>query len=156
MPPPRSLAADGCGLLLQTGLILRHVLIDFLDCALVGVAILFLKQAGEDVEFAGGPIQIVIGEFSPPRFGLASDLLPLAFEYVFVYGRILLILSEAVPVCAGARGSIMRRFFKLFLSARWHHLMGTFAATLRKCSATRSGVSPLLINASAPAESAAC
>ena len=34
--------------------------------------------------------------------------------------------------------------------------LGTPAATARKRSATRSGISPLLIKASAPAESAAC
>lgn len=66
--------------------------IDFLDCALAGVALLFLEQSGEDIKIDGGPIQIVIGKSSSPRFGLTSDLLPLAFEYVFVYGRILLIL----------------------------------------------------------------
>jgi hypothetical protein len=52
-------------------------LIDFLGCALTGVAIFFLKQAGQDVELAGGPLQIVVREFSPSRFGLASDLFPL-------------------------------------------------------------------------------
>src|ERR1700690_3753267 len=39
-----------------------------------------------------------------------------------------------------------------FPTTRYQYLIGTLAATIRKCSATRSGVSPLLINASAPAE----
>jgi hypothetical protein len=68
------------------------VLVDVLDGALVGVAVLLLKQAGKNLDFARGPIEIVIGEFAPPRLGLASDLLPLALEYIFVHRLILLIL----------------------------------------------------------------
>src|SRR3990172_4605451 len=79
-----SLRGQGCALL-QLGLILRHALIDFIGCALAGIAILFLEQADEDVELAGGTLQIVVGEFAPPRFGLASDLFPLAFEYILVH-----------------------------------------------------------------------
>jgi len=72
-------------------LILRHALLDFIGCVLAGVTILFLKQAGEGLELASGPIQIIIAEFAPPRFGLAADLFLLAFEYIFIH-KILLIV----------------------------------------------------------------
>ena len=85
----RSFTGGGYSFLFQAGLILCHALIDFLDCALAGIAILFLKQADEDVELAGGPLQIVVGELAPPRFGLALDLFPLAFENIVVHGLIL-------------------------------------------------------------------
>jgi hypothetical protein len=92
VPPLRSLTGGGSSLTFQTRLVPRHALVNFLDCALAAVAVLFLKQADEDVELAGGPIQIVIAEFASPRFGLASDLFPLAFEYILVHSLILLIL----------------------------------------------------------------
>jgi len=66
------------------------MLIDFIDRALVGVAVLFLKQTGEDIELTGGPFQIVVGEFASSCFGLPSDLFPFAFEYICVHGLIFL------------------------------------------------------------------
>jgi hypothetical protein len=66
------------------------VLIDFIGCTLAGVTILFLKQALQDLGFAGDPIQIIVSEFAPPCFGLASDLFPIPFENIFVHGLILL------------------------------------------------------------------
>ena len=51
--------------------------------------------------------------------------------------------------------SLTRRISSL-LSGGWHHQGRMLAATERKRSATRSGVSPLLMNASAPEERAAC
>ena len=92
MAPLRSFTGGGFSFLFQAGLILRNALIDFRVGALAGIAILFLKQAGEDIELAGGPIQIIVGEFAPLRFGFASDLFPMAFEYIFVHRMNLLIL----------------------------------------------------------------
>jgi len=46
----------------------------------VGIAILFLQDAGQNIEFAIGPFQIIVGEFAPPRFGFALDLFPFAFD----------------------------------------------------------------------------
>jgi hypothetical protein len=57
---------------------------------LAGIAVPLLQQAGEHVEFAGCPIQVIVGEFAPPSLGLASDLFPLTFENVFVHTLILL------------------------------------------------------------------
>jgi hypothetical protein len=65
---------------------------------------LFLKQASEDGEIADGPIQIVVGEFAPPRFGFASDLFPLAFEYIFAHGPpALQKLSQVAPAPGSAK-----------------------------------------------------
>jgi hypothetical protein len=109
----------GFRFLFQLGLILCHPLINFISGALAGVAIYFLQQAGQYIELAGSPIQVVVGEFALPGFSLASDLFPLAFENILVFYLILRSLRKAVPVCAGevvpalergARDSLMRRF----------------------------------------------
>src|SRR5271157_2075714 len=70
---------------LQAGLVLCHALVDLLNGALAGMAILFLKQTGQDIELAGGPIQIVVVEFSPHPFAFASELFSLSFEDIFVH-----------------------------------------------------------------------
>jgi hypothetical protein len=54
------------------------------SAALAYEAILFLQQAGQYIELAGSPIQVVVGEFAPPGFGLAPDLFPLACKYILV------------------------------------------------------------------------
>jgi hypothetical protein len=42
----------GLSLVLHLGFILRHALIDFIGGVLAGIAILFLEQAGENIELA--------------------------------------------------------------------------------------------------------
>src|SRR5512143_3966520 len=79
------------------GLMLRRPPADFLFCALAGVAILFLEQADQFVVLAAHSLQVVVGELAPPVFGLAPDLLPLAFEYILVHGVILLDPSVNCP-----------------------------------------------------------
>ena len=66
-----------------------------IGCALAAVTILFLKQASQDLELTGGPIQIIVCEFAPPPFGLASHLFPFAFQNIFVH-RFLLRLFRVV------------------------------------------------------------
>ena len=61
-----------------------YMLIDFIRRLLAGIAIFFLEDACKHFEFTGIPVQIVVGEFAPPRFGFASDLFPPALEYIFV------------------------------------------------------------------------
>jgi hypothetical protein len=87
---------------LQAGFILGHAPVDFLDCMLAGVAILFLKQTSQDIELSGGPFQIVIGEFAPPRLGLAPDLFPFTFEYIFVHGSSFMDRLKKLPVIAAS------------------------------------------------------
>src|SRR5215208_3572547 len=95
--PRRSSTRGGFCFPVHVGLKLRHALIDLLDCALAGVAVLFLKQTSENIELTSGPFQIVVGEFAPPRFGLASDLFPLAFEYIFVHWILLGTNQKSCP-----------------------------------------------------------
>ena len=59
-----------------------HILyppVDFLFGVFAGVAKLFLKQTGEDVVITGDTIKIIVGDPTPPHFGLASHLFPLTF-----------------------------------------------------------------------------
>src|SRR5512134_4046601 len=63
---------------------------------------------------------------------------------------------EKLSQCTPALGTAYCAGFRVPYSARWRHQERTPAATDRNRSATRSGVSPLLINASAPEERAAC
>src|SRR5215208_986412 len=72
--------------LFQASFILGHTPVDLLDCMFAGITILFLKQTNQDIKFSGGSFQIVVGEFAPPRLGLALDLFPFAFKYIFVHG----------------------------------------------------------------------
>src|SRR4030042_1273559 len=83
--PPRSLAAEGCGLGPRAGLILLHAFVDLVDGALMGVSVLLLKQARQDIELAGGSIQIVVGELAPPGLGLAANLLPFPCQHILVH-----------------------------------------------------------------------
>jgi hypothetical protein len=46
-----------------------------------------LEQADELVGLAGDPIQIVVGQFGPPRFDLTPHLLPFAFEDIVIHKR---------------------------------------------------------------------
>ena len=82
----------GIVLLFQTGLILCHALIDFIFLALTGVAKFFLKQTGEDVVIAGDTIKISVSNLTPPHFGLASHLFPLAVQCISINGLFLQIL----------------------------------------------------------------
>jgi hypothetical protein len=83
--PLRSLGWGGRWLLFQADLVMRNTLIDFIGGILAGIAVLFLQHASQNIEFAIGPLQVVVGEFAPPGFGFALDLFPFAFEYVFVH-----------------------------------------------------------------------
>jgi hypothetical protein len=78
----------------QTGFILCDAPVDLPGCTLAGIAILFLKQSGEDVELAGSSIQIVIGESAPPGLGFAANLFPLAFDNILVHGMFLYHLEK--------------------------------------------------------------
>src|SRR6266511_3218562 len=88
--PRRSSPGGGFCFPVHVELILRHVLFDLLDCALVCIAVLFLKQADEDIELTRGPFQIVVREFAPPGFGPASDLFPFACKYICVHRLVFL------------------------------------------------------------------
>jgi hypothetical protein len=99
-------------------------------------------------------LEVGVGDEIPPYVGLVFNDFPLAFEFVFIH-RSILSLKNTVQF-SPALGIVLMRCFQVSHSATWHHQVRTLAATVRKRSATRSGVSPLLINASAPAESAAC
>jgi hypothetical protein len=101
----------GRSLLLQVSFKRRHVLVDFIGCALAAVTILFLKQASQDLELTGGPIQIIVCEFAPPPFGLASHLFPFAFQYIFVHNLILRSYEKCYPVCAEAWGNLAKKVF---------------------------------------------
>ena len=64
---------------------------------LFGVAILLLQDADKLVGLATDPFLVVIGEFAPPLFDLASHFLPLAFKYILVHCVILSDLVDKLP-----------------------------------------------------------
>ena len=105
-----------------------------------GGPILVLKRMplsiADDVEF-------IIGKLAPPNLGFTSHLFPLAFEYIFIHRSSFGSFAKAVPIYAGARGSISRRISSLYFSqvassstnARGHrpqafgHALGRFTFT---------------------------
>jgi hypothetical protein len=71
------------------GLSLAKPPIEFLFGVLTGIAVLLLDQTDELIGFASYPVQVVVGEFTPPFFDLTPHFLPLAFKYVFVQAALL-------------------------------------------------------------------
>ncbi len=87
--------------------------VDFLFGVLAGVAILFLEQTDEFVVLPAHSLQVVIGEFAPPVFGLTLYLLPLTFESILVQSVICFGSFEtAVRICAGAQDRLDAPGFK--------------------------------------------
>jgi hypothetical protein len=84
-------------LLLPTGLLPSHVVLDFLDLALAGAALPFLKQVSIHCVLAGGPIRIIMGKPALYVLAPATDSLPLASEFIFVYSPILLSTRTSCP-----------------------------------------------------------
>src|SRR3972149_1327946 len=121
-----------------------HALFDFCRCLFAGITILFLKHTGEHIIFTAGSLQVIISEFAPPPFCLTSDLLPLTFKHVLIHASSNL-----------RYGHYFGRSARI-PSTNEAGLRETLAATARRRSDTRSGVSPLLMKASAPDERAAC
>jgi hypothetical protein len=83
---------------------------------LAGIAIPFLKQADKDFKLASGAVQVIVGEFSPPCFGLPSHLSPFTFQYVSVHGLILQIIWKAV-LFVPVLGTALRAGFQSSQSA---------------------------------------
>jgi hypothetical protein len=71
------------------GLSLAKPPIEFLFGVLTGLAVLLLDQTDELIGFATHPVQVVVGEFTPPFFDLTPHFLPLTFKYVFVQAALL-------------------------------------------------------------------
>src|SRR4029077_20273126 len=53
---------------------------------LARISVSLLKQADQLVLLTADPVDIVIGEVTPPRFKLAAHLLPLSCQDVLVHG----------------------------------------------------------------------
>lgn len=144
---------------LEIGFILCHTYADFSFGYLTVISIFQLEHGKEFKEFDICFIHLIkVGNETPPFFELASDYFPLAFKFSLLHGLILQILrlKKLVQMAPALGPALICAGFQFSHSVNWRHQARTFAATARKRSATRSGVSPLLINASAPAESAAC
>jgi hypothetical protein len=139
-------------------LLLLYPSVDLLSGMFLGVAILDLKQDDTFIGLEGQlirPVQVNVVDQAPSFLGFASGFLPPAFEHVHVHPANLLISWKRCPSSRRRSGQQSAPVPNSH-SARWHQRTVTLAAASRKRSATRSGVSPLLIKASAPAESAAC
>src|SRR6516162_9509401 len=53
---------------------------------LASISVLLLDQTGQLVLLTADPVDVVIGEFAPPRFELAAHLLPLSCQDVLIHG----------------------------------------------------------------------
>jgi len=66
-----------------------------------------LNETSQNIQFTGGSIQVIIGEFAPLGFGFASNLLPITFQDILIHMRILLDplkkLSHFMPALGAAK-----------------------------------------------------
>src|SRR6266481_5764280 len=66
--------------------ILLEAPLNFLLGLLASISVSLLDQTDQLVLLTADPVDIVIGEFAPPRFELAAHLLPLSCQDVLVHG----------------------------------------------------------------------
>jgi hypothetical protein len=89
--------------------------VEFFFSAFAGVTILLLQQADIYFSIAACWFQLVLGKFPSPHFDLAAHFLLLTFKIILIHLILPNHLRYAAPVYAGARDSLVRRLFRLYL-----------------------------------------